>query len=647
MFEPGNFGQVIKEDPISLLSAKKGEWTTQEVRVALGKICERNPAFTYYLLTGEQLFPFQSLKIKTMWQRDSVLDISARGGAKSWTAALFALLYAIFNPGIKILVLGPSYKQACIILEYILEYANKTDAHILRQLLRDSATKNAGTRGDKFIKRGSDRTTVYVGKSQIFALPLGDGKKIRGARAQVIILDEFFAIPEIIVDEVIGPMMVVKGDIAKRRERKQWEDRMIKAGKMTEEERFKFPNNKLIGLSSASYQFEPLYKRFSNYCDAIQNTQYKESREFQESDRTYGIINFGWEVFPEEMLDRNFIMEQKNKLSASSFQREYEAQFCEDSKGYFRMQAMMNCTIEMGDSPIIEIKGDNPSDWVYILGIDPNYKNAENSDHFAMCLIKAKRNELHKGYVVHNYAVAGFDLSTTIFYLYYLLKNFPSIEYIIVDAGGGHSFFESVNNSKLFSDNNMKLEAFEAEFEKGTQEAWRKGKQSYAPKIGKMVHYQQFSGNWIQMANQYLQSAFDHKKIYFAAPPMDDNFEAMLKEDIPIENIHYRLDKKDSFVDLSGKNLQRAKQIDFIEHQKDLIELTKQECANIEVSITSQGHQSFDLPRGMRKQDGPDKPRKDSYSALLLANWGLKCYRELHDTPEPPKQYGFAPRPLF
>ena len=66
--------------------------------------------------------------------------------------------------------------------------------------------------------------------------------------------------------------------------------------------------------------------------------------------------------------------------------------------------------------------------------------------------------------------------------------------------------------------------------------------------------------------------------------------------------------------------------IDFIEHQSDMIELTKNECALIQITTTSQGTQTFDLPANLRRQTGPDKARKDSYSALVLANWMAKIH---------------------
>ena len=50
------------------------------------------------------------------------------------------------------------------------------------------------------------------------------------------------------------------------------------------------------------------------------------------------------------------------------------------------------------------------------------------------------------------------------------------------------------------------------------------------------------------------------------------------------------------------------------------MDLIKVQCALIQVTTSVQGTQSFDLPPNLRKQKGADKARKDSYSALVLAN---------------------------
>jgi hypothetical protein len=68
--------------------------------------------------------------------------------------------------------------------------------------------------------------------------------------------------------------------------------------------------------------------------------------------------------------------------------------------------------------------------------------------------------------------------------------------------------------------------------------------------------------------------------------------------------------------------------IDFIEHQYDMINMTKNQCALIQITTSPQGTQTFGLPTELRRQTGPDKARKDSYSALVLGTWMVKV---LHD----------------
>ena len=69
--------------------------------------------------------------------------------------------------------------------------------------------------------------------------------------------------------------------------------------------------------------------------------------------------------------------------------------------------------------------------------------------------------------------------------------------------------------------------------------------------------------------------------------------------------------------------------IDFVEHQYDMINLTKSECALIQITTSPQGTQTFDLPQNLKRQTGPDKARKDSYSALVLGAWMIKLYYDM------------------
>jgi hypothetical protein len=63
----------------------------------------------------------------------------------------------------------------------------------------------------------------------------------------------------------------------------------------------------------------------------------------------------------------------------------------------------------------------------------------------------------------------------------------------------------------------------------------------------------------------------------------------------------------------------------------------------VEFSATTKGSINFDLPQHMRRMQTADKPRKDNYSALVLANWAVKHYYALMTQSEKPKQKMFVP----
>ncbi len=83
--------------------------------------------------------------------------------------------------------------------------------------------------------------------------------------------------------------------------------------------------------------------------------------------------------------------------------------------------------------------------------------------------------------------------------------------------------------------------------------------------------------------------------------------------------------------------------IDFVEYQIDLMEKTKAECALIQIKTTAHGTQTFDLPDNLKRQTGPEKARKDSYSALVLGNWMIKIYYDMMNAEQSNVQATFTP----
>jgi hypothetical protein len=585
----------------------------RKAKVLLYKFLRENPTFTTELMMGVELFPFQHMAIKAMMETDYFLGIWSRGLSKSFTTGIFAALDATLNQGVQIGIISKSFRQSRMIFNKIEDIAKSPKAAFLSQCI---------TR----VSKNNDQWVMEIGRSKIIALPLGDGEKLRGFRFQRMIIDELLLMPEKILNEVIMPFLSVVENPTERQKIYDLETQLIKEGKMTEEERHKWPHNKIIGLSSASYKFEYLFKMYQQYENLILNPD-------NEDNAHRVVMHLSYDCAPEQLYDQNLIDQAKATMSQSQFEREFGSVFTDDSSGYFKVSKMSACTIPDGDGQCVEIIGDTTAE--YILSFDPSWSESDGSDDFAIQLIKLVP-ERSTGVVVHSYGMSGTNLKKHIDYFHYLLKHF-NIVAIVGDYNGGVQFLNSCNESEVFKQDGLKLETFDADFDNPQEysSALRVARNQYNKTAKKIVHLRKPSSAWIRSANELLQASFDHKRIWFGGMAMNDDFSRQKLASIPIANLKF--DRNDNEKDAV------AKQIDFIEHQKDMVELIKVQCALIQVSTSAQGTQSFDLPMNLKKQRGADKARKDSYSALVLGNWMMNLYYDMMAAPVENVQASFTP----
>jgi hypothetical protein len=523
--------------------------------------------------------------------------------SKSFSTGIFALLDAMLNQGVHIGIISKSFRQSKMIFRKIEDIAQDSKAELFQQCIGK-------------VTKSNDEWSMQIGKSRITALPLGDGEKLRGFRFQRIIVDELLLMPEKIYNEVIMPFLAVVENPTERQKIKNAEDQMIKAGKITEEERTEWPSNKMIGLSSACYKFEYLYKLYQTYENMIFNPGAKNQGR-------RCIMQFSYDAAPKALYDENLITQAKGSMSQSQIDREFNAQFTDDSAGYFKISKMADCTIVDGESPCVEVAGEPGAE--YILAFDPSWSESETSDDFAIQVIKLLP-EQKKGVIVHSYALPGTNLKKHIIYFKYLLDHFNVIM-IAGDYNGGVQFINSCNESDIFKKEKINIGCFEADFNnpQNYHQDLKQARRSYNLNERVICNLRKPTSSWIRTANEMLQTSFDRKKIYFAASAMDDNYSIQKAKRIPIKELKFSKYEDE-------KNI-GAKMIEFIEHQKDMLDLTKAECALVQVTTSAGGNQNFDLPSNLKRQKGADRPRKDSYSALVLGNWGMNIYYDMMDMP--------------
>lgn len=471
------------------------------------------------------------------------------------------------------------------------------------------------------------------------------GEKLRGFRFNCLLIDEFLLMPEKIVNEVLLPFLSVNADPIERQKTHDLLQDMVVQGLMTEvesEARMKdmFRDPKLVALSSASYQFEYLYELYQTYIGKIKSgTEDGNALKEDKSNKmkgSYCVLQFGYDVAPSQLYSKVLLEKAKTELSNAQFQREFGAQFSDDSSSYFSIQAMRACTVPEGEAPYFEIIGD-PKER-YLLSIDPSFSEDESSDFFAMSVYKLLDGK--KFMHVHAYAVAGGKLKDHIAYFKYILDSF-NIVFITMDNAGGVQFMNSANESKLFKDAKIELDQLSGinfskvdDYQKELQEARRQ----YNKEKGKIVYMQVFTSEWIRRANELLQANIDNKRVRFAgdATFVESEMDRMMKADIEIDHLKFNpeeTDEGEALTGLNNKQVREVKQLDLIENQQYLIMLTKKQCALIEVKVSEGGHQTFTLPSELKGLKGKRKARRDLYTSLLIGSWGVKVFNDFIDKP--------------
>ena len=581
----------------------EGYLEDREARISLAKFLRANLGLTVELISGIKLAPFQEVTLKGMMNRNFSMCVWGRGCGKTFIASVFCFLQCIFNPGTKILIAGPTFRTARFIFNNLEKLVETKGAELLAQAFGAKAKRN-------------DQFEWKINGGSITAIPLS-GEKIRGFRANILVLDEYLLLPEETINTVLMPFLVAPQNMKERLEIREIEDKLIKEGMMKEEDRMVFENtSKMIALSSASYTFENLYKTYKDWVNKIYADEKGEA--------SYFISQMGYESLPDEMIDSTIIEEAKEGgTSESSFRREYCAEFTDGSDSYFSAKKMHDCTVPDGELPTTMVKG--RSGEKYLVSIDPSFSNSPSSDFFAISVFELD-DETKTGTLVHSYAVAGGDLKQHIEYLNYIFLSFDVAMLVIDNAG--FQFIDSCNESGMFT-SKLDFIDFNSDAEGNDYAKQIKSlKRNYNKDEGFICYKQIFTSNWLRKANEHLQASIDHKKIWFAskATANASEFNKMTAQNIPL-----KLQKDET-------------KLDFIENQDNLIYQTKKQCALIEVKSTAKGNQTFDLPQHLKRSTSVNRARRDNYTTLMMGNWAIRCYYDMVNLKEDDVYQTFVPK---
>lgn len=603
MWEVGSQYVQNPEDYNQILKSLDGKELDDHIaKVSLARFLQSNIGFTFQLMTGIELLPVQELILKSLFLADNSLVVAGRGLGKSFLISTFCLLAPILYPNSKTCIISANFRSARRILEMAQKIIKGNKAQLMAACFNQE------------MRRGNDEWKVKLTNgSEVFALPLSSSQGLRGTRANFLLVDEGLLISKDIQDSIIRPFLTAKQNFREEQEIRDAENYLIGRGLMQEKDRMVFPRNKYMVFSSASYQFEYLYEMYQANIQAIQNPP-----KDNETPPRYFVMRAGYEVLEQtsSFIDLTQIEAQKagGGYDSDYFKREYRAMFTNCSDSYFNAQKMAECTVSNGSLPSVQVKGEK--DCQYILAIDPSYSASKSSDFFGMGVYALMPSE-RKICLVHTYARAGGELKEHFSYLVYLLTFFD-IRFIVIDASGSE-FIDGFSASSIAKERNINLKFFSEDINfdcpaEKYDEMVSRCKNEYNLSNRRIVYGQKFMSDYIRTMNEHLQNQIEAKRVWFASQVTanDTELKKALEIDIPFD----------------FKNNQDAilSPLEFLEAQDNWIRETKSQVALVECRASALGNLTFDLPASIKRSTSKDRPRKDLYTCLLMANYAAKHY---------------------
>ena len=572
-----------------------------------------NPNYLHFLCSAVlnfHLIPFQLAILDVLWHRRLPMLIASRGASKSTLLAVYAILRMITHPGCRIVVVGGAFRQSKQIFEYMLSIWN--NAPILRDICLGTSKKGGP-------HKEVDRYEFTIGDSVTYFIPLGDGSKIRGLRANYILCDEFSSINEEVFQVVVQGFGLVSANPTEKVKAAYRRKQLLEMG-LTEEELMQvdggLSGNQIVYSGTAYYAFNHFYKYFKKWHAIIASKgDPKKLQQVLGDDavlkgfdwRDYAILRVPYDSLPPGFLDDGIIAQAKATLHTNQFLMELCAVFPEDSNGFFRRSviemATTNKPIAMSDGTSVQFiaKRYGDIDKRYIIGVDP----AADQDNAAIVVLENNENYravVHcwttnkKRYQTYKKDMAVQNKSYVDDYYHYIAKKIRSImrffpvESIMMDKhGGGIAVAEALSST-------LSCEADELPVYEVIDPNDPKHEDTLnGLHILELVKpTPELNSN----ANHGMLKDLQQKVLLF---PMYDTIE--LAKSIEIDNMNDNTD-------------------DTYENIVLEIEELKNELATITMTSTGGlGREHFDTPEIKLEGNRKGRLRKDRYSALLYANY--------------------------
>tara|TARA_Y100000310_G_scaffold25987_1_gene24839 strand:- start:20 stop:1792 length:1773 start_codon:yes stop_codon:yes gene_type:complete len=563
--------------------------------------------------------------LKEVWGRKFPMLIASRGFGKSFVLSLYAILRALLMPGRKIIIVGAAFRQSKILFEYMSTIWQNAP------ILRDIVGGDGGPRSQV------DMCRMIIGSSTVTCLPLGDGSKIRGQRANDIIADEFASIPRSIFENVVAGFAAVSSSPVENVKRVASEKKVTElTGKSNQEEDpLHIEQSNQIILSGTAYydfnHFAEYWKKWKSIINSKGDPK-KLAEIFGNEDipngfdwRQYSIIRIPFELLPEGFMDDAQVARSRATVHSGIYEMEFGACFSTDSNGFFKRSLIESCVVSP-DNTISLPSGEvnfqptsrgNPNAR-YVFGIDP----ASEVDNFSIVVLELHEDHSRIVYCwttnrsEHKEKIKAKVVKETDFYSYCarkirdLMKVFPCEEIAMDAQGGGIAVMEALHDKDKIEEGELPLwPTIDEKKEKDTDGN---------PGLHILEMVQFAKADWVAESNHGMRKDFEDKVLLF--PYFDSATIGLAISDDKVKNRLY----------------------DTLEDCVMEIEELKDELSMIIMTQTISGRDKWDTPEVKLPGGRRDRLRKDRYSAILMANMSARKIRRTPPSPVYESIGGFA-----
>ena len=556
------------------------------------------------------LLPMQALILKEMWSRKFPMLVGSRGLGKTFLLSLYCVLRAMLIQNRKIVVVGAAFRQS----KYLHDYMENIWKNA--PILRDICDSNSGPRRDV------DMCKLTINGSTISALPIGDGQKIRGQRANDIIADEFASMSREIFENVIAGFAAVSASPVENVKRIAMEEEAKKRGIDTSSLYQKkgineAKTNQIIISGTAYYDFNHFaeyWKRWKTIIETRGDLKSISNNVFNGEDvpasfkwDDYSIIRIPVDLVPRGFMDEGQIARSKATVHNGIFLMEFGAVFTKDSQGFFKRSLIESCVgtdikpVKLQSGPVYfdpMLRGSKNGK--YLIAIDP----ASEVDNFSIVVL-----ELHPDHrrIVYCWTTTRKEHTERVkrgltkennFYSYCarkireLMDLFPVVHIAMDAQGGGYSVAEALHDFNQLKKGEIPIWPIIDEDKPQSSD------DEQGLHILEMCQFAKY--DWYSDANHGLRKDLEDKVLLFQR--FDPITIGISIEEDKVNNRLY----------------------DTLEDCVMEIEELKNELSLIEVTESVNGRMRWDTPEVKIGVGKKKRMRKDRYSSLLMANMSAR-----------------------